>query len=109
MGQQAFSYGVQGTGQALLGAPAGLAWANVNGIPELFVADDNFIGATPANNRVMVFNTSVIPDVHADVSTFASAGGSSLCPLCGFNAMFQLGQPDFTSSNPGTNSAPYTP
>lgn len=114
-GQQSFSLGAIGAGQALLGAGQGLAWAVVNGTPELFVADDNIqnpteaqAGTYPDNNRIVVFNTSVIPDAHADVSTFASAGGSSTCPLCGFNAMFQLGQPDFNSSNPGTNSAPYT-
>lgn len=107
MGQQAFSHIVQGASQTLLGGASGLAWANVNGTPELFVADANNISAVPSNNRIMVFNTSQVPGIHADVASFAGAGGSSLCPLCGFPAIFELGQPDFTSTNPGINSAPY--
>ncbi|MGH9653083.1 MAG: hypothetical protein ACRD6B_06395, partial [Bryobacteraceae bacterium] len=106
-GQQAFSYIVEGASQTLLGGASGLAWANVNGTPELFVADANDISAVPSNNRIMVFNTGTVPGIHADVAGFAGAGGSSLCPLCGFPAVFQLGQPDFTSTNPGINSAPY--
>jgi uncharacterized protein (TIGR03437 family) len=115
-GQPAFSYGscvnadcsgASGANQQLLGGPQGLAWANVNGTPELFVADSNWIGATPSNNRIMVFNTSQLPDIHADVSTF-TANNNSLCPLCGYQAAFELGQQDFTHNAPGVNNVPYT-
>jgi len=116
LGQRAFSFGEcansdcsgsHGANQQLLGGASGLAWANVNGTPELFVADSNFIGATPNNNRIMVFNTNQIPGPHDDVALFPATNSNPACPLCGYLAAFQLGQPDFNSNAPGRNKAPY--
>src|SRR5579875_2744105 len=70
LGQRAFSFGEcansdcsgsHGANQQLLGGVSGLAWANVNGSPELFVADSNFIGATPNN---FLFNDSATTEIY---------------------------------------------
>ncbi len=79
----------------LLGGASGIAYAN--GL--LWVADSNRIGATPQNNRVLSFQTSLIPGPYADLTQITPP--SSACGLCGYGANTVLGQPDFVSNNPG--------
>jgi hypothetical protein len=98
-GQYSFSRGETTATQGVLGGVGGLAWANGT----LFVADDNHVGATPNNNRIMMFNTAQIPDPHAEVSQQNSA--SSLCELCGFPAYNVIGQTSFNAPTPAAGQA----
>ena len=103
-----------GIGQWLLGAPSGIAYAK----GMLFVADSNNIGATPNNNRVLIYYDvkKVVPDAKASIPV---PGGQSpvLCPVCtgvyGYSygkAGTVLGQPSFDSNDFGrSQSAMRTP
>ncbi len=106
IGQSEFTFGIPGAQQNLMTGASGLAYAN--GL--LFVADSQRVGVTAAsgssNNRVLAFDTTQIPDAHAD-PTFAQHP-SIYCWLCGYNAVNVLGQPDFTSSNVGVSNQPTT-
>ncbi|MFL6452074.1 MAG: RICIN domain-containing protein [Bryobacteraceae bacterium] len=101
-GQFNFTQGANGTQQFFLGGASGLAYAN--GV--LYVADDNRLGATPQNNRVMMFNTAVMPGPREDLYTKTHA--SATCWLCGFGAFQVLGQVNFQSSVPGRSDVPTT-
>ena len=52
IGQPYFTASFPGASQALVGAVSGLAYAN----DALFVADSNRAGATPVNNRVLIYH-----------------------------------------------------
>jgi len=80
--------------QHRLGSAAGLAVAG----GRLFVADGNRIGATPVNNRVLIFNNvlSMLPEATDEI-----AQNGTSCPLCGGSADVVLGQPDFTTFDKG--------
>ena len=54
-----------GIGQWLLGGASGVAYAN----GMLFIADSNNIGATPSNNRVLIYYDvkKVVPDAKASI------------------------------------------
>ena len=67
------------SGQAILGASAGLAVAG----DRLFVAEGNRIGGTPINNRVLIFN-NVSSQLAAPTDEVTQNGTS--CPLCGGTA-----------------------
>ena len=95
IGQYTFSLGLDGATTQVLGGVSGLAYANGT----LFVADDNRVGATPNNNRIMMFSTAQIPSSTADLSTFNSGDGA--CYLCGYPSFNVVGQPDTVSVNPG--------
>ncbi len=82
----------------MLGGASGVAYAN--GL--LFVADGNRVAATPQNNRVLVFDTTQIPGLHADPSQMPSP--SPDCALCGYAAINVLGQADYITNTPGRNS-----
>ncbi len=84
----------------LLGGATGLAYSN--GL--LFVADDNRLGAYPENDRVMIFNTSLIPGPYTDMTTFSSP--NPRCPLCGIGPVGLLGQPDYFGTQEGRSSLP---
>lgn len=95
IGQFSFSRGDTTASGQILGGVGGLAWANGT----LFVADDNRVGATPNNNRVMMFNTSQIPAPHDDLSSISPF--NSYCALCGYPAFNVIGQTSM-------NAAPIT-
>ncbi|MCX6718586.1 MAG: NHL repeat-containing protein [Candidatus Staskawiczbacteria bacterium] len=76
LGQPDFTSSDPGTTQSTLNGPTGLAYDPENN--KLFVADTK-------NNRVMIFDTSSITN--------------------GENAVNVLGQPNFTSSDPGTDQS----
>jgi uncharacterized protein (TIGR03437 family) len=99
-GQVSFTYGASGAQQNILGGASGIAYSN--GI--LFVSDANRVGATPINNRVMMFDATQVPDRRQDVTTANHASGS--CWLCGYSAIGLIGQIDYGSSTAGRNSVP---
>lgn len=107
-GQYTFTFGGATPGttatipnQQILGGVSGLAWANGT----LYVADSNRLGAIPQDNRVVMFNTGLLPSPTADL-TNAKSYSSFQCNLCAFPAANQLGQPGFTAPQAGTPGAP---
>jgi uncharacterized protein (TIGR03437 family) len=83
-----------------IGGASGVAVAG----DTLFVADSNRVGATPSNNRVLIFTniSSQLPPPTAQLSY------NSKCPVCVGQASVVLGQPDFVTTtvnnNPTQNS-----
>ncbi|MBV9406310.1 MAG: hypothetical protein JO211_13275, partial [Acidobacteriaceae bacterium] len=100
IGQEEFTFGAEGASQTLVGGVSGLAYAN----HRLFVADSNIIGATPLNNRVLIFDTTQIPAPHADLTQFPT--NDPFCQLCGYSAVDVLGQADYTDISPGRSNQP---
>jgi uncharacterized protein (TIGR03437 family) len=102
IGQSTFTQGDQGAGQNLIGAVGGVAYAG----DMLFVADSNRVGASPLNERVLIFKnlSSNLPQPTDELFYYTR------CPVCIGGANVVLGQPDFTSTNIGvTQSAMRTP
>jgi uncharacterized protein (TIGR03437 family) len=111
IGQPRFSSQRSETVQTLVGAAQGIAFANGT----LIVADANRQGATPANNRVLIYQNiaSQIPGPHDEV-----VQNGTPCPICmGYpagdpppggtvwpGATTVLGQPDFVSNLPNQSS-----
>ena len=98
-----------GLGQWLLGAPSGVAYAN----GMLFIADSNNIGATPSNNRVLIYYDvkKVVPDAKASIP-LPTGPNPVLCPVCtgvyGYaygKAGTVLGQNDFFGTTFGTSQS----
>ncbi|MGH9784693.1 MAG: hypothetical protein ACRD88_10945, partial [Terriglobia bacterium] len=83
LGQTNFSDITFGTSASRLGAISGIALAG----GQMIVADSSYL-APPNNNRVLIYR---------DFDTFKSFGGGYLV-----EAGVVVGQPDFTSSAPGT-------
>ncbi len=88
VGQSTFTTANPGTAQGILGGPHGVAYAN----DTLFVVDSNKLGATPVNNRVMIYRnfSRKLPGV-----TDAIREDQGRCPICGGLADVVLGQTDF--------------
>jgi uncharacterized protein (TIGR03437 family) len=76
----------------VIGSASGVAYAN----NMLFVADSNRIGATPSDNRVLIFKN--VSDVLQ--SPTAQWDYTQRCPVCVGQASIVLGQTDFTTINP---------
>ena len=91
IGQSTFTEGEQGAGQNLLGGVGGVAYAN----NMLFVADGNRVGASPVNQRVLIFKnlSGNLPQPTDELFYYTR------CPVCIGGADVVLGQPDFTSTN----------
>jgi uncharacterized protein (TIGR03437 family) len=92
IGQTSFTSQTAGASDTLLGAVGGLAF----GADTLFVADSNFLGFTPINNRVLLFQrtSQAFPNLTAQIAAY-----SGNCPVCVGQANVVLGQPDFLSTN----------
>ena len=73
-----------------IGSASGVAVAG----DTLFVADSNRVGATPSNNRVLLFGnlSSQLPAPTAQIPY------NSKCPVCVGQATVVLGQPDFVTT-----------
>ena len=102
IGQSTFTEGEQGAGQNLIGAVGGVAYAG----DMLFVADGNRVGASPVNQRVLIFKnlSGNLPRPTDELFYYTR------CPVCIGGADVVLGQPDFTSTNIGiTQSTMRTP
>ena len=52
VGQSTFTGALAGASQTLIGAASGLAYKN----DTLFVADSNRLGASPVNNRILIYH-----------------------------------------------------
>ena len=95
VGQRTFTEADYGASNTVIGAISGIAYAN----GMLFVADANRYGASPINNRVLIFK---------DVNTYPgptdipSIPGNT-CSVCRGQASVVLGQPDFTSTSYALN------
>jgi uncharacterized protein (TIGR03437 family) len=92
IGQPYFTAGVIGASQTVLGSASGLAYANNT----LFVADSNRAGASPVNNRVLIYQnmSSQFP-----APEFMPPNQGTRCPVCGGTANVVLGQPNFSNTN----------
>ena len=90
IGQTSFTSQDPNSSDTIIGGVSGLAYA----ADTLFVADSNQIGASPSNNRVLLFGglSSQLP------SPTAKLPYSSNCPICVGQATVVLGQPDFTTT-----------
>jgi uncharacterized protein (TIGR03437 family) len=88
IGQTSFTSQNSGASNTLLGAAAGLAFAG----DTLFVADSNFDGFLPINNRVLLFPnlSQTLPTPLQVIPAY-----SGTCPVCGGTATVVLGQADF--------------
>ena len=87
VGQTSFTRSNPNSSREAIGSAAGVA---VGG-NRLFIADGNRIGATPVNNRVLVYNdvASFVPALDAEIPQNDS------CPACVGLPDIVLGQPDF--------------
>jgi uncharacterized protein (TIGR03437 family) len=96
IGQPYFAAGIIAASQTILGAPSGLAYAN----DTLFVADSNRAGASPINNRVMIYKnlSSQFPD-----PPLIPPNQGGRCPVCGGTASIVLGQPNFENTDANTS------
>jgi uncharacterized protein (TIGR03437 family) len=92
IGQPYFTASLPGASQTLLGAASGLAYANNT----LFVADANRTGATPVNNRVLIYRnlTSQFPPPNIE-----PPNQGLRCPVCGGIADVVVGQPNFSDTD----------
>ncbi|MDQ2712905.1 MAG: hypothetical protein M3Y24_11880, partial [Acidobacteriota bacterium] len=107
-GQYTFAYGGATPGtttnipnQQILGGLSGLAWFGGT----LYVADSNRLSAVPQDNRVLMFNTGLVPILNADL-TQTKSYSIYQCNVCAFPAYNQLGQPSLTAAAQGTTAAP---
>jgi len=89
--------GGQGADASTVGAVSGVAYAN----GRLIVADASKIGATPVNNRVLIYDTTTLPKPLDIINRERSP--NIRCPVCVGTPTTVLGQPDFTSTDPGTS------
>lgn len=90
IGQPSFTEAGYGASDTLLGSPSGIAYAN----GMLFVADSNRYGASPINNRVVIFKDVSTYPSPTDIPTIPGA----TCSVCRGQASVVLGQPDFIST-----------
>src|SRR5437764_1067313 len=78
IGQTQFTKQEPGTSASLVGGVSGLAYAS----GALFVADSNRAGASPQNNRVLIYRnvSSTLPSPTAQLEY------TQRCPVCGGTA-----------------------
>jgi len=81
----------QGAPITLLGAASGVAYANNT----LFVVDDNHLGFSPDNNRLLIYPgvQQMLPALDAEIPP-----QSGRCPVCVGTASLVVGQPDFATT-----------
>jgi len=87
IGQPTFTKQDPRSSDEILGAVSGLAYAN----DTLFVCDSNRVGASPVNNRVLIYRnlSHMLPAPTAELNY------DRRCPVCTGRATIVLGQPDF--------------
>ncbi|MGP8246018.1 MAG: hypothetical protein ACLQVN_16045 [Bryobacteraceae bacterium] len=97
IGQTTFTAADPNSSNTVIGAASGIAYANNT----LFVVDDNRLGATPENNRVLIFQnlSSMLPAPTAQLAY------NTACPVCVGTASVVLGQPDFTTTTVNFNAS----
>jgi uncharacterized protein (TIGR03437 family) len=116
--QQPFTFATGQAARLVVGQPSGFTSQDTNssdttigsasGIAvagdTLFVADSNRVGASPSNNRVLLFSnlSSQLPAPTAELQY------NDKCPVCVGQASVVLGQPDFvttTQNNTATQNS----
>jgi uncharacterized protein (TIGR03437 family) len=96
VGQLSFTASDPNSSNTVIGGASGVAYA----ANTLFVADDNRIGATPDNNRVLIFsNVSGTFPAPTDELQY-----NTVCPICVGAANVVLGQPDFVTTTENLNA-----
>ena len=102
IGQPQFTRQDFGASDVLLGGASGVAYAN----NMLFVADSNRVGASPSNNRVLIY-TNLSGQLPRATDELLYADPPLSCPACSGHrpaalgqATVVLGQPDFTKTDP---------
>ncbi len=100
IGQETFTSQDTNSSDTILGAPSGLAYA----ADTLFVSDSNYVGASPSNNRVLLFQTlsSQLPALDTQLVY------NRKCPVCVGQATAVLGQPDFSTTTVNENTTATT-
>lgn len=90
IGQTTFTSQDTNSSDTILGGVSGLAYA----ADTLFVADSNYAGSSPVNNRVLLFGnlSSQLPAPTAELPY------NRKCPVCLGQATVVLGQPDFVTT-----------
>ncbi|HLN00927.1 MAG TPA: IPT/TIG domain-containing protein [Bryobacteraceae bacterium] len=98
VGQPYFTASFPGASQTLIGAASGVAYANNT----LFIADSNRAGATPTNNRVLIYRnlSSQFPE-----PSIQPPNQGVRCPVCGGIANVVLGQPNFSDTDANTSNS----
>ena len=102
-----FTVGNSASSGYILGGAGGIAFDPAHSL--LYVADSNRVGASAdgnadtQNDRVLVFNTSVIPAPRDPLNN----SYFSACYLCGYPASLSLGQPSFSPTD--TTTAEFDP
>jgi hypothetical protein len=90
IGQTSFTSADPNSNNTIIGGASGVAYA----ADTLFIADDNYLGATPENNRVLI-----LPNLSGTLpAPTALLLDSSVCPICVGAASVVLGQPDFVTT-----------
>jgi uncharacterized protein (TIGR03437 family) len=100
IGQSTFTTQDANSSDTVLGAASGLAYA----ADTLFVADSNRVGASPTNNRVLLFQnlSGMLPTPTTPLNY------DRKCPVCVGKATVVLGQPDFTTTTLNVAATPST-
>jgi uncharacterized protein (TIGR03437 family) len=90
IGQTSFTNADPDSSGMVIGGANGIAYA----ANTLFVADSNVMGASPVNNRVLMFQNlaSQLPTATAELEYLTA------CPVCVGKASVVLGQPDFVTN-----------
>jgi uncharacterized protein (TIGR03437 family) len=96
IGQTSFTSQASGASDVLLGGVGGVAYVN----DMLFVADSNRVGATPINNRVLIYKgvSGQFPQPTDELTQ------GSRCPACVGQANAVLGQSSLTTTDLGLSS-----
>jgi hypothetical protein len=110
VGQITFTAGNNNPSQQILGGASGLAWAG----NRLYVADSNRLAASPLDDRVVVFDTTLIPTPYTNLGQDTALFGQPYCYVCGTQASLVLGQntfnpPTWTPSGQSTSATAYYP
>ena len=100
IGQETFTSQDTNSSDTILGAASGLAYA----ADTLFVADSNYVGANPSNNRVLLFQnlSTQLPGLTSQLTY------NRKCPVCLGQATLVLGQPDFNTNTTNENTTAST-
>jgi len=98
IGQATFTSEDSNSSDVFIGGVSGLAY----GADTLIVADSNFVGASPVNHRVLIYQglSAMLPGPTADLIY------NRKCPVCVGQATVVLGQPDFTTATENLNATP---
>jgi uncharacterized protein (TIGR03437 family) len=99
IGQNSFTRSNPRSSREVIGSAGGVAvGGNV-----LAIAEGNRIGATPINNRVLIYKnlSGFIP---APEAALPQGGPKDFCPACVGQADVVVGQPDFTTFTDGTQN-----